>query len=87
MHPNEQLVRTFYAAFAGGDAEGMARCYHPEVFFSDPVFPSLRGVEAGEVGGRGGIGEGIEERGGLRRRVLRSRGDARPLTPKAGSRP
>ena len=49
MHPNEELVRTFYAAFARGDAEGMARCYHPEVFFSDPVFPSLRGAEAGDM--------------------------------------
>ena len=49
MHPYEELIRTFYAAFARGDAEGMARCYHPEVFFSDPVFPRLRGDEAGDM--------------------------------------
>jgi ketosteroid isomerase-like protein len=49
MHPHETLVRDFYAAFARRDAEAMAKCYHPEVFFSDPVFPSLRGAEAGDM--------------------------------------
>lgn len=49
MHPHESLVRQFYAAFARRDAEAMARCYHPEVFFSDPVFPRLRGAEAGDM--------------------------------------
>ena len=49
MHPHEALVRSFYAAFAARDAEAMARCYHPEVFFSDPVFPQLRGEEAGDM--------------------------------------
>ena len=49
MHPHESLVREFYAAFARKDAEGMAHCYHPEVFFSDPVFPSLRGEEAADM--------------------------------------
>ena len=49
MHPNEALVREFYAAFARGDAEAMARCYHPEVLFSDAVFPKLRGAEAGDM--------------------------------------
>lgn len=49
MHPNERLVRDFYAAFARRDAEGMVRCYHPEVFFSDTVFPALRGEEAGDM--------------------------------------
>ena len=46
MHENEALVRDFYAAFARRDAEAMARCYHPEALFSDPVFPRLRGAEA-----------------------------------------
>ncbi len=46
MHPHEALVRRFYACFAQGDAEGMAACYHPDVFFSDPVFPELRGEAA-----------------------------------------
>ena len=49
MHPHEALIREFYAAFARGDAEGMARCYDPEIFFSDPVFPKLRGAEAGDM--------------------------------------
>jgi ketosteroid isomerase-like protein len=49
MHPHETLIRDFYGAFARGDAEGMARCYHPEVFFSDTVFPNLHGQEAGDM--------------------------------------
>lgn len=49
MNPQETLVREFYAAFARRDAEAMARCYHPEIFFSDPVFPALRGPEAGDM--------------------------------------
>ena len=49
MHPNEVLVREFYAAFARRDAEAMARCYHAEIFFSDPVFPKLRGGEAADM--------------------------------------
>ena len=27
----------------------MARCYHPDIAFSDPVFPMLRGEEAGDM--------------------------------------
>lgn len=49
MHPDETLIREFYARFAARDAEGMARCYHPDVFFSDPVFPHLRGAEAADM--------------------------------------
>jgi ketosteroid isomerase-like protein len=49
MHAHETLIRDFYAAFARRDAEAMARCYHPEIFFSDPVFPKLRGAEAGDM--------------------------------------
>jgi ketosteroid isomerase-like protein len=49
MHPHEQLLRDFYGAFSARDAEGMARCYHPDVAFSDPVFPMLRGAEAGDM--------------------------------------
>ena len=49
MHPHESLVREFYARFAARDAEGMARCYHADIFFTDPVFPSLRGAEAGDM--------------------------------------
>ena len=49
MHAHEALIREFYAAFARADAEGMARCYHPDVFFSDAVFPKLTGREAGDM--------------------------------------
>jgi ketosteroid isomerase-like protein len=49
MHPHEKLVREFYAAFARHDAEAMARCYHDEVFFSDPAFPKLHGEEARDM--------------------------------------
>lgn len=49
MHANEALIRELYAAFARRDAEAMARCYHPEVFFSDPVFQKLRGPEPGDM--------------------------------------
>jgi ketosteroid isomerase-like protein len=46
MHPNEQLLRSFYEAFARRDADAMAACYAPGVHFSDPVFPDLRGERA-----------------------------------------
>ncbi|MBL0143319.1 MAG: nuclear transport factor 2 family protein [Betaproteobacteria bacterium] len=49
MHPHETLIREFYAAFARRDAEAMARCYHDEVFFSDPAFPKLQGEEARDM--------------------------------------
>lgn len=48
-HRHERLMREFYSAFARRDAEAMAKCYHPEVFFSDPVFPRLRGDEAADM--------------------------------------
>lgn len=46
---SRELVTSFYKAFAARDAEGMAACYHPEVFFSDPVFTELRGERAGDM--------------------------------------
>ena len=49
MHPHEALIRDFYAAFARRDAEAMARCYHDDIFFSDPAFPHLRGEEARDM--------------------------------------
>ena len=49
MHPHENLIREFYAAFARRDAEAMARCYHDDVFFSDPAFPRLHGEEARDM--------------------------------------
>jgi len=47
MHPNEQLIQTFYAAFKARQPEGMSACYHDEVTFSDPVFENLEGPEVG----------------------------------------
>ena len=49
MHPHHQLIREFYRAFSARDAEAMARCYHREIAFSDPVFPMLRGEDAGDM--------------------------------------
>jgi ketosteroid isomerase-like protein len=45
MNANEQLIQRFYDAFGRRDLDGMAACYAPDVRFSDPVFPSLRGPE------------------------------------------
>lgn len=39
MHPNAELIKTFYEAFQKLDAETMARCYAADVVFSDPLFP------------------------------------------------
>lgn len=47
MHPNEELLNRFYTAFQKRDGAAMAACYHPDVQFSDPVFPDLRGSRAG----------------------------------------
>ena len=48
-HPNADLLDRFYQAFGRRDAAAMAACYHADVEFSDPVFPSLRGGEAGRM--------------------------------------
>lgn len=45
MHPNAQTIKDFYDCFAKRDAEGMIAHYDPQVEFSDPVFPALRGEE------------------------------------------
>lgn len=42
---NDELIQRFYNAFAHGDTEAMAACYHPDVHFSDPVFTDLNGPE------------------------------------------
>lgn len=47
MHPHAELIETFYTAFQRRDGDAMAACYHPEVRFSDPVFPDLHGPRAG----------------------------------------
>lgn len=40
------LLHRFYTAFQARDAAAMGACYHPEVTFSDPVFPHLEGKKA-----------------------------------------
>jgi ketosteroid isomerase-like protein len=45
MHPNEKVIHDLYEAFARLDADGMAKCYHPDVQFTDTVFPMLKGPE------------------------------------------
>jgi ketosteroid isomerase-like protein len=49
MHPNAALVERFYTAFQRLDPATMVACYHPEIVFSDPAFPELRGREAGAM--------------------------------------
>jgi len=43
------LIERFYQAFDEGDGDTMAACYAPDVRFSDPVFPDLRGSRAGAM--------------------------------------
>jgi ketosteroid isomerase-like protein len=49
VHPNDELIQRFYAAFDRGDGETMAACYLPEARFHDPVFGDLSGTEAGDM--------------------------------------
>jgi ketosteroid isomerase-like protein len=49
MHPNAELIHTFYTCFQHRDAEGMTACYAPDVEFTDPVFQDLRGAQAGAM--------------------------------------
>lgn len=46
MHPNEELIEKFYTGFKNSDAAAMNACYAPDVEFSDPVFPGLKGKRA-----------------------------------------
>lgn len=41
LHPNAQLVHTFYGAFQRRDARTMAGCYASDARFQDPVFGEL----------------------------------------------
>ncbi|MEO8200221.1 MAG: nuclear transport factor 2 family protein [Gemmatimonadota bacterium] len=49
MHPNAELIARFYIAFGKRDPAEMISCYHPDIAFSDPVFPDLRGARAGAM--------------------------------------
>lgn len=41
MHPNEELITTFYTAFQNLDYKAMGECYHAEATFSDTAFTNL----------------------------------------------
>ncbi len=43
------MIERFYGAFDQRDGDTMAACYAPGVRFSDPVFPDLRGAQAGAM--------------------------------------
>ena len=45
MHPNQELLETFYKAFRDSDSAVMAACYHEEATFDDPVFKNLNSEE------------------------------------------
>ena len=45
MHPNAQIIQSFYTSFQNLDSNGMKKCYHPDIQFSDPAFSSLKGKE------------------------------------------
>lgn len=49
MNQNQQLIETFYAAFASGNAAGMRNCYHENVIFQDPAFGILKGKDVGDM--------------------------------------
>jgi ketosteroid isomerase-like protein len=46
MASQQQLIETFYQAFARLDYATMASCYHPQARFSDPAF-TLQGADIG----------------------------------------
>ncbi|HYN37568.1 MAG TPA: nuclear transport factor 2 family protein [Actinomycetota bacterium] len=45
MHPNAELLRDFYSAFASGDHATMAQSYAGDASFKDPVFKDLNAEE------------------------------------------
>lgn len=49
MSTETDLLNQLYSAFQRLDGAAMARCYHPEARFSDPVFPALNGAEIGAM--------------------------------------
>ena len=43
MHPNEEIIHTFYKAIQDKDPQTMVNCYHKNIEFSDPVFGNIKG--------------------------------------------
>lgn len=46
MLPPKQLIEKFYTGFQHNDFRTMQECYHPDVEFTDEVFPILKGKQA-----------------------------------------
>jgi len=46
---NARLIEQFYTCFQQKDYAGMIACYHPQVEFTDPVFMTLKGKQAGAM--------------------------------------
>lgn len=46
---NKEVLEQFYTAFQQGDAATMGSLYHPEGYFSDPVFQALTADEASSM--------------------------------------
>lgn len=42
----EDIVKNFYTAFQGKNADDMTSLYHKDILFQDPVFQKLSGIEA-----------------------------------------
>lgn len=49
MHPHETLLAQLFDRLAARDAAGAARCYHADIFFTDPLFPRVRGADVREL--------------------------------------
>ena len=46
---NEATIRKLYEGLDTHDGDAMASCYVPDAHFSDPVFPDLTGIQAGDM--------------------------------------
>lgn len=46
---NQELLTSFYTAFAARDGDTMAAAYAPDATFSDPVFVGLKDGEPGDM--------------------------------------
>jgi len=42
----KDLIEKFYTSFQNRDVEGMIKCYHDDIVFTDPAFGELKGEHA-----------------------------------------
>lgn len=45
----KNLIEDFYTSFVNLDPEGMAKCYHQDIVFTDPAFGTLQGQHASNM--------------------------------------